>query len=83
MFTRSKSFQTLFQGSVILMLAGAVYRFNAYITAYNPGPNWNYFPNLPELLITLGVIAFEIALYIYIVKKFTILGGAAAVEAAK
>jgi Ni/Fe-hydrogenase subunit HybB-like protein len=70
-------------GSILLMLAGAVYRFDAYITAYNPGPNWNYFPNLPELLITLGVIALEIALYIFIVKKYPILGGASAVEAAK
>jgi Ni/Fe-hydrogenase subunit HybB-like protein len=83
MFARSRSFQTLLSGSIMLMLAGAMYRFDAYITAFNPGPNWNYFPNLPELLITLGVIALEIALYIYIVKKFPILGGASAVEAAK
>ncbi len=83
MFTRSRSFQTLLTGSILLMLAGAMYRFDAYLTAFNPGPNWNYFPNLPELLITLGVIALEIALYIFIVKKYPILGGASAVEAAK
>jgi Ni/Fe-hydrogenase subunit HybB-like protein len=65
------------------MLAGAVYRFDAYLTAYNPGPNWSYFPNLPELLITFGVIALEIALYIYIVKKFPILAGVPAKESAQ
>jgi Ni/Fe-hydrogenase subunit HybB-like protein len=64
------------------MLAGAMYRFDAYIVAYNPGPNWNYFPNLPEFLITLGVVALEIALYIFIVKRYPILGGVRAAEAA-
>ncbi len=83
MFTRSRTFSTLLTGSMLLILAGAMYRFDAYLTAFNPGPNWNYFPNLPELLITLGVIALEIALYIFIVKKYPILGGASAVEAAK
>jgi Ni/Fe-hydrogenase subunit HybB-like protein len=82
MFVRSRDFRTLFAGSVLLMLAGAMYRFDAYIVAYNPGPNWNYFPNLPEFLITLGVVALEIALYIFIVKRYPILGGVRAAEAA-
>jgi Ni/Fe-hydrogenase subunit HybB-like protein len=43
--------------------------------AYNPGENWSYFPTVLELLITLGVVAFEVFLYIVIVKRYPILGG--------
>jgi Ni/Fe-hydrogenase subunit HybB-like protein len=64
------------------MLAGSMYRFDTYIVAYNPGPNWNYFPSLPELLITLGVIGFEIALYVFIVKRYPILAGQRPTESA-
>jgi Ni/Fe-hydrogenase subunit HybB-like protein len=78
-----ENFNTMFKGAFLLMLAGSVYRFNAYIVAYNPGENWNYFPSVPELFITLGVIALEIALYIYIVKTFPILGGVPATRTAE
>ncbi len=78
MFMRAKDradFATMFKASMLLMLAGAMYRFDAYMTAFNPGPNWSYFPTTLELLITLGVVALEIFLYIFIVKRYPILGG--------
>lgn len=68
-------FPTLFRAAVLLLLAGSLYRFDAYLVAYTPGPQWSYFPVLPELFITLGVIALEILLYIWIVKRFPILAG--------
>jgi len=80
---RRARFSTMFQASILLVLAGALYRFDAYIVAYNPGAHWNYFPNLPELLITLGAIALEIAVYIYIVKRFPILAGVPAARSAR
>ncbi len=72
---RRERFSTMFQAAVLIMLAGSVYRFDSYLVAYNPGAQWRYFPALPELLITLGVIALEIALYLVIVKQFPILAG--------
>jgi Ni/Fe-hydrogenase subunit HybB-like protein len=72
---QTQNFGTLFRSSVLLMLAGALYRFDAYIVAYNPGENWSYFPSTLELLITLGVVAFEVFLYIVIVKRYPILSG--------
>jgi Ni/Fe-hydrogenase subunit HybB-like protein len=66
----------LFQASMLLMFAGGFYRFNAYIIAFNPGENWAYFPGVPELFITLGLVAAEIMAYIVIVKNFPILSGA-------
>ena len=58
-----------------MLLAGSLYRFDAYIVAYNPGENWSYFPSTLELLITLGVVGFEVFLYIVIVKRYPILSG--------
>jgi Ni/Fe-hydrogenase subunit HybB-like protein len=79
---RNKPFSTLLNASILMMLAGALYRFDTYIVAYNPGENWNYFPSLPELLITFGVIALEIALYVFIVKRYPILAGETAASSA-
>jgi Ni/Fe-hydrogenase subunit HybB-like protein len=80
---KREDFGNLLKAAILIMLAGSLYRFDAYILAYNPGENWNYFPTLPELLITFGVVALEIALYIFIVKNFPILGGARAPKAAE
>ncbi len=73
-------FITIFRASMFIMLAGALYRFDTYLTAFNPGENWSYFPTTLELLITLGVIGFEIFLYIFIVKRYPILGGASTAQ---
>jgi Ni/Fe-hydrogenase subunit HybB-like protein len=63
----------LFQGAMLLLLAAGLYRFDAYLVAFQPGEHWSYFPNVPEILVTVGVVAFEIAAYIVIVKLFPIL----------
>jgi Ni/Fe-hydrogenase subunit HybB-like protein len=68
-------FKTMLRASMFIMLAGAMYRFDAYIVAFDPGPNWSYFPTTLELLITFGAVAFEIFLYIVIVKRYPILAG--------
>jgi len=69
------TFATIFKASLMIMLAGALYRFDTYIVAFNPGENWSYFPTTLELLITFGAIGLEIFLYIFIVKRYPILGG--------
>jgi Ni/Fe-hydrogenase subunit HybB-like protein len=76
------NFATIFKASILIMLAGGLYRFDTYLTAFNPGEGWSYFPTTLELLITLGVIAFEIFLYIFIVKRYPILSGTRAPQAA-
>ncbi len=75
MLWRKKDFGTMLQAAILIILGGSMYRFDAYIAAYNPGANWSYFPSVPELFITLGVIALEITLYIVIVKRYPILAG--------
>jgi Ni/Fe-hydrogenase subunit HybB-like protein len=65
-----------FNAATLLLLAGAVYRMDAYLVAYNPGSNWHYFPSVPEMLITIGLFCLEILAYIYLVKRYPILSGA-------
>jgi Ni/Fe-hydrogenase subunit HybB-like protein len=71
----------LFQAALLLMLGGGLYRFDTYLVAFNPGDHWSYFPAVPELLFTLGIVAFEIAVYIALVRKFPILRGQAPARA--
>jgi Ni/Fe-hydrogenase subunit HybB-like protein len=66
----------LFRGAMVVALAGAVYRFDTYLVAFNPGPGWHYFPSVPEMFISFGLIAIELAIYVAVVKRFPILASA-------
>jgi Ni/Fe-hydrogenase subunit HybB-like protein len=66
----------LFRGAMLMALGGALFRFDTYLVAFDPGPGWHYFPSVPEILVTVGLIAAEVAVYIALVKRFPILGGA-------
>ncbi|HET9439569.1 MAG TPA: hypothetical protein VFO52_05335, partial [Longimicrobiales bacterium] len=63
----------LFRIAMMVLLAGALYRFSTFLVAFRPAEGWVYFPSIVEILVTMGVIAGEIAAYIFIVKKFPIL----------
>jgi Ni/Fe-hydrogenase subunit HybB-like protein len=63
----------LFLAAVSLLLGGAVYRFNAYLIGFDPGPGIQYFPSLPEVMITLGIIALEIVAYLLFVKRLPVM----------
>ncbi|NNC40839.1 MAG: Ni/Fe-hydrogenase cytochrome b subunit [Acidimicrobiia bacterium] len=65
----------MFRGAMFMVFAGALYRFDTYLVAFQPGENWTYFPTVPEILVTVGVVAIEIMVYIVIVKRFPILSG--------
>jgi len=63
----------LFLSAFSMLLAGLVYRFNAFLVGFDPGNGWHYFPSFSEIMITFGIISFEILAYLYIVKKFPVL----------
>ncbi|MDR2240041.1 MAG: Ni/Fe-hydrogenase cytochrome b subunit [Zoogloeaceae bacterium] len=63
----------LFIAALLLMLGGFMLRINGFLVGYMTGEGWHYFPSLPELMVTIGLIAFEILAYIVIVKKFPVL----------
>ncbi len=63
----------LFIGSILLLVAGSLYRLDAYLIAYTPVQNYTYFPSVPELMVTIGIVALEILLYMLFVKTLPVL----------
>ncbi|MFN8628232.1 MAG: Ni/Fe-hydrogenase cytochrome b subunit [Candidatus Binatia bacterium] len=72
---RRRDLGTLFRASMFLLLGGALYRFDVFLLAFQPGLEWSYFPNIPEILVTVGLVAAEITGYILLIKTFPILAG--------
>jgi Ni/Fe-hydrogenase subunit HybB-like protein len=65
----------LLRGAIVMMLAGALYRFDTYLVAFTPGSHWSYFPSVAEILVTSGLVAAEIMAYVVVVRTFPILAG--------
>ena len=63
----------LLLAAVGMLLAGALYRTNAFLIGFDPGPGYTYFPSVPELLVSIGLVAFEILVFIIVVKTFPVL----------
>jgi Ni/Fe-hydrogenase subunit HybB-like protein len=63
----------LFLAAVSMLLAGVVYRFNCYFTGYDTGAGWNYFPSLPELMVSVGFVSLEVLAYIIVVRSLPVL----------
>jgi Ni/Fe-hydrogenase subunit HybB-like protein len=70
---KRESIRWLFVSAVLIVLGGALYRFNVYLIGFNPGKGWHYFPALAEIMITVGIVAFEILGYQVIVKILPVL----------
>jgi Ni/Fe-hydrogenase subunit HybB-like protein len=63
------------QAALLTLFGASMYRVDAFLTGFNPGNNWVYFPSLPELLVTIGLVATETVAYVWIVRKYPILAG--------
>ena len=68
-----QSTKSLFLAAIALVLAGAIYRFNAFLVGFDPGVGWHYWPSASELLISIGIVAFEIMAYLAFVKWLPVL----------
>jgi Ni/Fe-hydrogenase subunit HybB-like protein len=68
---------------MMMLAAGMLYRFDVYLVGFRPGPGWVYFPSIAEMFVTLGLVAFELMAYLYVVKRFPIFGGIAHAERAQ
>ncbi|MDT8341254.1 MAG: Ni/Fe-hydrogenase cytochrome b subunit [Longimicrobiales bacterium] len=71
----------LLGAAVMVIIAGALYRFSTYLFAFDPGAQWTYFPSIPEWAVTVGLVAAEILGYVLLVKLFPILRGTTSPEA--
>lgn len=65
----------LFRAAMLCMLGGSLYRLDVFLVAFQPGSHWSYFPGVSEILISVGLVAGEIAAYVLLVKTFPILAG--------
>jgi len=63
----------LFVSAVLLMLGGFMLRINGFLVGYETGSGYHYFPSVPELLVTIGLVAFEILAYIVFVRMLPVL----------
>ncbi len=70
----------LFVAGILLMLGGSLLRLNGFLIGYQTvigaetsGVNFSYFPALPELLVTVGMFAVEVLVYIVITRRFPVL----------
>jgi Ni/Fe-hydrogenase subunit HybB-like protein len=59
-----------------LLVAGALYRFDAVLVSTMPVGNWSYFPSVAEIMVTVGIVALEILIYLVVIKTFPVLEGA-------
>lgn len=63
----------IFRSAIVVMLGAALYRTSAVWLGYHPLAGGTYMPTLPELTVTLGFIAMQVVVYLYVVKKVPIL----------
>ena len=63
----------LLLAAISMLLGGAMYRFDAFLLTFNPGPGYQYFPSISEMMVTIGIIALEILLYLILVKTLPVM----------
>lgn len=65
----------LLWSALSMLFAASLYRLNAFLLTYDPGPGYSYFPSVPEIMVTLGLVALEVMVFLYVVKRFPVLHG--------
>ncbi len=63
----------MFLAALLMVSGGALYRLDAFLIIYEPGNGWSYFPSVPEIMVTVGVVSVEIMLYLWFVKRLPVL----------
>lgn len=73
--------RALFVASSLLLAGGILYRLNVYLVGFTPavGP-WHYFPSVKEIMVTVGIFALEVALYLVFVKTLPVMHATNAVQ---
>lgn len=61
-----------FLAATALLFGGSLYRLDAYLVAQNVGNGWSYFPSVPEMMVTIAMIALELLLYLVFIKTLPV-----------
>ncbi len=70
---RKTNARSLFSGAALMLTGGLLYRINTYLVGFEGAPGVTYFPSVPELMISIGMLALQIAIFITFVKIFPII----------
>ncbi len=62
----------LFGAALLALWGGAAYRVDTYLTVYRPAPGWSYWPSIGETVITVGMAAIGVAVFIFVSRKFPV-----------
>ena len=62
----------LFGAALLTVAAGASYRVDTYLSVYRPAPGWDYFPSFGEIIVTIGMAAIGMAIFIFISRTFPV-----------
>lgn len=68
----------LFLAAICMLLAASVYRINAFLVGFNAPTGYQYFPSVPEVLVTAGVFSIEVLVFIFLIKRFPVMHQTAA-----
>jgi len=68
-----RSGRQLLIAALSMLFAGSLYRLNAFLIGFDAGPGYSYFPSVPEIMVTVGIVAAEIMAYLVFVKKLPVL----------
>lgn len=79
-YRRNEGF--LLWAALLTLAAGALYRFDTYLAAFDPGPGWSYFPSVGEIVFSAGLASIGVGIYAAAVKRLPILTGARGVAPA-
>jgi Ni/Fe-hydrogenase subunit HybB-like protein len=61
-----------FGAALLALAAGACYRVDTYLSVYRPAPGYDYFPSLGETIVTVGMAAIGIAVFILVSRLFPV-----------
>jgi Ni/Fe-hydrogenase subunit HybB-like protein len=62
----------LFGAALMTVAAGALWRVDTYLTAFNGGQGWDYWPSLGEITVTVGMAALGMAVFILVSRLFPV-----------
>lgn len=65
--------RALYTAALLACVGGLAYRFVPTTLAYAPGKGSTYFPSVPELAITLGLVSTVVGAFSLVVKRFAVL----------
>lgn len=62
----------LFGAALMTVAAGSFYRVDTYLTAYNGGEGWDYLPSFGEMIVTIGMAAVGMAIFVFVSRLFPV-----------